>query len=131
MLRITIPGLPPFSCGQNARLDKYARARAVRAYRSQVAYAAIDARNRSGNPAKWKGIEHATVDVTFVVPDNRRRDKSNMTSAFKPGLDGIVDAGILTDDSWQHCDDQYHVRYEKGQARTIVEVRSEEDAGDE
>lgn len=28
-LSITIPGLPPFACGQNARLDKYARARAV------------------------------------------------------------------------------------------------------
>jgi len=57
-----------------------------------------------------------------VVPDNRRRDKSNLSSAFKPALDGIVDTGILVDDSWQHCDDQYHVRLERGQSMTIVEI---------
>jgi hypothetical protein len=122
MLRIEIPGLPPFACSQNARLDKYARARAVKDYRQQVRYAAIDVRNRSECPGRWKGLDYARVDVTFVVPDNRRRDKTNMASAFKPALDGIVDAGILVDDSWQHCDDQYHVRMEKGQSRTIVEV---------
>ena len=125
MLRITIPGLPPFSCSQNARLDKYAKARAVKDYRQQVRYAAIDARNRSECPVKWKGLDYARVDVTFVVPDNRRRDKGNLSGAFKPALDALVDVAILVDDSWQHCDDQYHVRYEKGKSVTIVEVSEE------
>jgi len=122
MLRIEIPGLPPFACSQNARLDKYARARAVKDYRQQVRYAAIDARNRSECPGKWKGLDYARVDVTFVVPDNRRRDKGNLSGAFKPALDALVDAAILVDDSWQHCDDHYDVVYLKGQSKTIVEV---------
>lgn len=122
-LTIVIEGLPPFECGPNARLDKYAKARAVLDYRTVGRYAAIDARNRSECPEKWKNLDMARVDVTFVVPDNRRRDKTNLASAFKPCLDGIVDAGILVDDSWQHCDDQYHVRMEKGQGRTEVEIQ--------
>ena len=123
MLRITIPGLPPFACSQNARLDKYARARAVKDYRQQVRYMAIDARNRSDCPAHWHNIDKAKVCVTFVVPDNRRRDKGNLSGAFKPALDALVDAAILVDDSWQHCDDMYHIRYEKGVSMTIVEVQ--------
>ena len=121
-LRIEIDGLPPFECSQNARLDKYAKARAVLDYRTQARYATIDARNRSECAKDWVQLDFAKVDVTFVVPDNRRRDKGNLIGAFKPALDGIVDAGVLVDDSWQHCDDQYHVRYEKGQRRTIVEI---------
>ena len=121
-LTIALPGLPPFSCSQNARLDKYDKARAIIDYRTTARYAAIDARNRSECPGKWNDIDYARVDVTFVVPDNRRRDKSNLSSAFKPALDGIVDTGILVDDSWQHCDDQYHVRLERGQSMTIVEI---------
>ena len=126
MLRITIPGLPPFSCSQNARLDKYAKARAVKDYRQQVRYMAIDARNRSECPAQWHNIDKAKVCVTFVVPDNRRRDKGNLSGAFKPALDALVDAAILVDDSWQHCDDHYDVVYLKGQSKTIVEVTDEE-----
>jgi len=101
-----------------------AKAKAVKEYRTLVDYAAIDARNKN-NPTEWDKLSHARIDVTFVVPDKRRRDKTNMASAFKPGLDGIVDAGIVVDDNYDCVDDQYHIRYEKGVSKVIVEVTSE------
>ena len=36
--------------------------------------------------------------LKFVLSSRRRHDIDNLLSAFKPGLDGIVDAGLLADD---------------------------------
>lgn len=43
----------------------------------------------------------ASADVTLRVfpPDRRRRDEDNLVATLKPCLDGIVDAGVLTDDT--------------------------------
>ena len=122
MLTLTLPGLPPRECSPNARVHWTEKAKFVAAYRlSTYWYASIEKRKQ-----KWQAPVLAKVDVTFIVPDRRRRDKTNLASAFKGALDGIVDAGLIQDDSHEHCDDQYHVRYEKGVSQTIVEVSQEE-----
>jgi crossover junction endodeoxyribonuclease RusA len=121
-LTITLPGLPPKECSPNARVHPLAKARVTRRYRDEVrirAWSALMAQPHG----YWLAPDKAQVDVTFVVPDRRRRDKTNLAASFKAGLDGIVDAGILVDDSHEHCDDQYHVKYEKGVSQTIVEVK--------
>lgn len=40
---------------------------------------------------------HITAHVAW--PDRRRRDEANLMSTLKPIVDGLVDAGVLTDDS--------------------------------
>jgi Holliday junction resolvase RusA-like endonuclease len=40
------------------------------------------------------------VSYVFAMPDRRRRDIENLRQACKPYIDGIVDAGLLTGDSW-------------------------------
>lgn len=40
-----------------------------------------------------------TALVTFVLASKQRRDLDNMLSAFKGGLDALVHAGLLADDS--------------------------------
>lgn len=40
-----------------------------------------------------------TATVTFWMPDRRRRDLDNLLAAMKPAWDGLVDAGLLVDDS--------------------------------
>jgi len=118
-LTIALPGLPPKECSPNARVHWAEKAKFVAAYRlSTYYYASVEKRRQT-----WLAPDKAKVDVTFVVPDRRRRDKTNLASAWKAGLDGIVDAGLIQDDSHEHCDDQYHVRYEKGVSQTIVEVK--------
>jgi Holliday junction resolvase RusA-like endonuclease len=120
-LTITLPGLPPKECSPNARVHPLARAGHTAGYRLYVKLHARDQiRKQTG---KWCALTYARLDITFIVPDRRRRDKTNLASAFKAGLDGLVDAGLIQDDSWEHCDDQYHVRYEKGVSQTIVEVK--------
>ncbi len=40
--------------------------------------------------------------VTFGYPDRRRRDHANLAPTVKPIIDGLVDAGILPDDSTRY-----------------------------
>jgi hypothetical protein len=124
MLRIELPGLPPKECSPNWRGHWAAKADEVKLYRHDTGWNAVFAKEAHYrlNQEWWLAPEHATMHVTFVVPDNRRRDKTNMAAAFKPALDGLVDAGIIKDDSHQCLDDQYHIEVRKGQRMTIVEV---------
>lgn len=40
-----------------------------------------------------------TVQLVWEVGDNRRRDRDNPMSSVKPCIDGMVDAGVVPDDS--------------------------------
>lgn len=43
--------------------------------------------------------EHVVVQLHFVPRDQRRRDPSNLTATQKPAVDGLVDAGVVKDDT--------------------------------
>jgi Holliday junction resolvase RusA-like endonuclease len=123
-LRIEIPGLPPLACSPNSRHHWAVKARAATSWGETVFYHAIDARNRSEQPAKWKNLDGATLKVTYVVKDNRRRDTDNMDGANKSGIDALVRANILADDCWQKLNREKS-RFEVDPKRapmTIVEI---------
>lgn len=42
---------------------------------------------------------HLTVQLVWVVTDRRRRDSDNIYPTFKAMCDGLVDAGIVPDDT--------------------------------
>ena len=42
--------------------------------------------------------------ATVTFPDARVRDPGNWAPTFKPLIDGLVDRGVLPDDSWQYMD---------------------------
>lgn len=42
------------------------------------------------------------VTLTYVPKDSRRRDADNLVATLKPICDGIVDAGVVTDDDPLH-----------------------------
>lgn len=52
------------------------------------------------NPAGVLDRAHITVTVSW--PDKRRRDVHNIMPTIKAAIDGIVDAGMLPDDSDAH-----------------------------
>ncbi len=78
-----------------------AKARAVKVYREQCGWEAVE---------QSLDAEHVTIclnspvlaTVTFHVTDKRRRDLDNLMASIKPLWDGIVDAGILQDDSAEY-----------------------------
>ena len=42
----------------------------------------------------------ARVRLVWLVSDRRRRDRENITATLKPAIDGLVDAGVVEDDTW-------------------------------
>jgi crossover junction endodeoxyribonuclease RusA len=55
---------------------------------------------RFSHPGVKLPAAHLTVCVTW--PDRRRRDVHNVMPTIKAAIDGVVDAGLLPDDSDQY-----------------------------
>jgi crossover junction endodeoxyribonuclease RusA len=125
-MRIEIPGLPPSACSPNARVHWAVKARSANSWGSTVFYCAVDARNRTGEPSRWKDLDGARVAVTFVLTNKRRRDLDNLIASFKSGLDALVRCGILVDDSAGHVTLTYAAK-QGDDAQTIVEITPCED----
>ncbi len=86
--------LPSAVLSPNARVHWAQRARAVKAYRQQAWVAGAQALAGQDGP-EWT---NATEQATFYWPDARRRDRDNASAMLKAAFDGLVDAGILSDD---------------------------------
>lgn len=78
---------PPISL--NSRQNRWARARLTRDLRAEARY-------RANNIPP---LTLADVTLEWVVVDKRRRDEDNMFATLKPLADGLVDAGIVPDDT--------------------------------
>ena len=48
-----------------------------------------------------KGCTYARVQLCYLPPDNRRRDTDNLVATLKPLCDGLVDYGLVSDDTPQ------------------------------
>jgi Holliday junction resolvase RusA-like endonuclease len=91
-LTITIP-LPPKEVRNNWRGHWAKKAKAVKAYRFEAMFAAIQA--IAGNAPFWK---KASVRVTAYFPTARHFDPTNLIDALKPAFDGLQDAGVIEND---------------------------------
>ncbi len=80
----------------NARPNRYAKASATKAYREQCGWEC----HAPLKPPVLRSPVLATT--TFYVTDKRKRDMNNLDASIKALWDGIVDAGILVDDSSEH-----------------------------
>jgi crossover junction endodeoxyribonuclease RusA len=79
----------------NDRLGWRARAPKVRTIRQQVR---AHARN-----AKIPPCDHITVTLHYAPGDKASvTDAPNLTATSKPAIDGLVDAGIVPDDTDRH-----------------------------
>lgn len=78
----------------NQRLHWAEKARRTAMVRGHVAWRA--------RQAKVGAQAHVVAQLHFVPPDRRRRDPSNLTATQKPAVDGLVDAGVVLDDTPQY-----------------------------
>lgn len=92
-ISIELPLPPPLLHQNNGGRTSGWQAQA-QAKREARLYAKLTARNLTTPP-----IERCTVSLIFRFPDKRRRDIWNYAAACKQYLDGLVDAGIMADDS--------------------------------
>lgn len=70
------------------------------------------ARNLSAN---MPHLEKVKIRGVYYAPNNRRRDTGNLYPSFKAAIDGLVDSGVLKDDS-----DRYVVSIEMARGEGIV-----------
>lgn len=113
-VKISLP-FPPRELSPNARVHWARKAKVIAAYRQWCGWAARVGDTGFLLPSlTLKPPVEATV--TFVLPDKRRRDMDNLLASLKPMWDGLVDAGLLGDDSHDKLRlSAPQVRVEKGQ----------------
>ena len=80
---------PPLT--SNQRIHWRQRAALTKEVRERTAFKA------EGIPA----MKACTVSLTWVVNDKRRRDADNLVPTLKAMCDGLVDAGVVPDDTPQ------------------------------
>lgn len=77
-----------------SRRGWHAHARLVKMFRHRAAWLARDA----GVPR----LERVSIELHYAPRDRRRRDPLNLVATLKPVEDGIVDAGVIPDDTPQY-----------------------------
>lgn len=87
--RIDLPLTLPLS--MNDREHPMVKHRRVKAIRSA---AAVLARQQ-----KIPSLERIAVELHYCPRDRRRRDPLNLVATLKPAEDGLVDAGVIPDDT--------------------------------
>jgi Holliday junction resolvase RusA-like endonuclease len=95
VLTVTV-GLPARTLSANARVHWAVRMKATKRARVESWAATQVAMHEAGEKGGWK---EATCQVHWYARDARRRDKDNCLSSLKATFDGMVDAGLLEDDS--------------------------------
>jgi len=114
MIRIDL-AFPPTGLSPNDREDWHVKAKIAKQYRYDCKIDSLHA--KSFVPLKDLPTgEHMAVTITFILTSKRRRDFDNLIASFKAGMDGIVDAGILEDDSVWKYTPTYRVELGKKQA---------------
>lgn len=110
-----VNGRPPLSANQ--RLHWRKKAGLVATVRDSVAWRAKQAR--------IGGQEHIVVQLHFAPQDKRRRDASNLMPTHKAGVDGLVIAGVVPDDTARWVTELMPVLHEPngGARRMWLEVR--------
>ena len=66
-----------------------------------------------------KPIEKSEIIITFFFKDKRRHDADNYQKFL---LDGLVAAGIIVDDDFEHISVTCKGKYDKNEPRTEIEV---------
>jgi crossover junction endodeoxyribonuclease RusA len=104
---------PPIS--MNDRMNHFAKAKLIRAVRAETYW---KARNE-----KIPRLAKCRVEITWVVPDSRRRDEDNPMATGKAVFDGIVDAGVVPDDTPEYMEKPtVKIEKRKGQRTWFVTV---------
>jgi crossover junction endodeoxyribonuclease RusA len=114
-MRIELGHLPDRDLNPNKRLHYMNVYRAKRDAKQETIALVL----QQGKPAV--PYERADITITWVAKDKRRRDFDNLFASLKATIDGLVEAGLIVDDSAAHV--SYTLRYEHGtEDNTIIDV---------
>ena len=119
-MKIELQHLPDKDLSPNKRLHHRALAPIKRAAKDEMGWRVKE----QGVPKE--PMQKARIDITFVASDKRRRDLDNLFSSMKAYIDGLVEVGLLWDDSADRV--TYTIRYELGEKpNTIINIQEVSD----
>ena len=118
-MRIELGHLPDPDLNPNKR-HHYMKVANAKRHAKDHAIALVYEQGRPETP-----YDSAHITITWVAGDKRRRDPDNLFASMKPYIDGLVDAGLIADDSAMHV--SYTLRYERGDKNnTIIKIEEVE-----
>jgi Holliday junction resolvase RusA-like endonuclease len=92
ILEFTIPGLPKIINANSNWRVRYGHAKTWRKKSAEAAWAMWQKSKRCGKP-----LTH--VKLTLIRGSTREPDFDNLVASFKPVVDGLMDAGVISDDN--------------------------------
>lgn len=95
VLPLPVKVLSP-NCAVATPGGRFAKAAATKKFR-KLAKEAVGAEDIETVP--WQKVE---VEALFYFVHSRRRDPDNANASLKAAYDGIVDAGLVVDDDYEH-----------------------------
>jgi Holliday junction resolvase RusA-like endonuclease len=98
VIYVLLLGIPP-SPNALRRMHWATRAAIAREWRHSAWAAALEARNHYCPSVGFPWLR-ANVKIVIVTKTATRRDPDNAVASVKPLIDGLVDAGIIADDSF-------------------------------
>jgi Holliday junction resolvase RusA-like endonuclease len=122
-ISVVVPGIPP-SPNQTRREHWARRAAEAKRWKRDTYLAAVSARNAllTRYPGVILPLTEARVRCVIVTKSAVRRDPDNAIASMKPLIDGVVQAGILADDSFSVITD-LSVAVERGPDQLVrIEV---------
>jgi len=115
-IKITIPGLPYTPLRSNYHKGNFWFTRAKWSAIAREEAFALGKEQHLKEP-----ITSCKIEEVFTVPTKRRIDIEGLMGACKPWIDGLVDAGIIIDDSWKYVKRlSGRIVYEKGVEQTEI-----------
>ena len=133
-VRLELPYLPPYAYSSNGRGHWTARRGAKTGVNHTIVEDIHFLLVEAGWPVGERIIERASISVTFILPDRRKRDHDGLIQRLKPVYDALVyrqikrggtlvARGLLRDDGLDYIGwPRYGHRYQKGVSMTIIEL---------
>lgn len=120
VLVVELAGFPPLPNAARREGSWHQRAEDARTWRGAAFLAATQALREHPEPSDFP-LRSAVVDYVVVTPTAQAPDPDGAVAAMKPVLDGIVDAGVLTTDSFKVIG-RLSVRHETGPKSLRIEI---------
>ncbi len=114
MFQFKIPGLPKIPNANGNWRVKYGNSKKWRKLAAEAAWGVWSLSKRCGKPLE-------RVKLTLIRGSTRECDYDNLVASFKPVIDGLMDAGVITDDNSKIvCQRQYIWEKAKAKAGYII-----------
>jgi Holliday junction resolvase RusA-like endonuclease len=113
-----IDEIPPSNNIYMGRGTRKTQSQAYQAEKRKWAWLILEAVNKKGKPKE--PIKKSIVTLLYSFPDKRRRDPDNYSGKFI--MDGLVNAGVIEDDSFKNITLNLSANFGSKEPSTLIMI---------